>query len=380
MSTTFPLVADRNFLELARTNNTPLLVYQPAEVSHRYQLLKTALPYVHHHFAIKSLPIAPVIETIRDLDGYFDIATNGEIDLLRKAEVPPNHCIHTHPIKRIQDINYALDYGVKHFVVENPAEILKFKGLDKQVVLILRVAFENNLAACNLSAKFGCAHEDCRSLIKLAQSLDLTIGGISFHVGSQMSSSRIHQEAIDWANELYLELEEEGVCFSLLDIGGGFPARYTSQDIALATFLAEIKLPLDRFHSNFPDCQILSEPGRCLAAPAMALITQIVGKKYKNGQHWYYIDDGVYGSFSGQIYDHQQNTVAPLMADSTKSLHSSVVAGPTCDSIDIIDSQAMLPEMEIGDYLITHNIGAYSMATASDFNFVPRANLLTFAG
>jgi ornithine decarboxylase len=379
MSTTFPLVATPNFLDLTRINNTPLLVYQPAEVSHRYQLLKTALPYVHHHFAIKALPIAPVIETIRNLDGYFDIATNGEIDLLRSAEVDPTRCIHTHPIKRLQDINYALEYGVNHFVVENPAEIRKFKGLGKQVVLILRVAFENNLATCNLSAKFGCAQEDCRSLIQLAQSLDLTIGGISFHVGSQMPSSQVHQEAIDWANELYLELEEEGICFSLLDIGGGFPARYTSQDIALATFLAEIKLPLDRFHSNFPDCQILSEPGRCLAAPALTLITQIVGKKYKNGQHWYYIDDGVYGSFSGQIYDHQQNTVAPLL-ESAKPLYSSVVAGPTCDSIDIIDSQAMLPEMEIGDYLITHNIGAYSMASASDFNFVPRANLLTFAG
>jgi ornithine decarboxylase len=378
MSTTFPLVATPNFLDLTRINNTPLLVYQPAEVSHRYQLLKTALPYVHHHFAIKSLPIVPVIETIRNLDGYFDIATNGEIDLLRSTEVDPTRCIHTHPIKRLQDINYALEYGVNHFVVENPAEIRKFKGLGKQVVLILRVAFENNLATCNLSAKFGCAQEDCRSLIQLAQSLDLTIGGISFHVGSQMPSSKIHQEAIDWANELYLEFEGEGICFSLLDVGGGFPARYTSQDIALVTFLAEIKLPLDRFHSNFPDCQILSEPGRCLAAPALTLITQIVGKKYKNGQHWYYIDDGVYGSFSGQIYDHQQNIVAPLVVDSMKPLYSSVVAGPTCDSIDIIDAQAMLPEMEIGDYLITHNIGAYSMASASDFNFVPRANLLTF--
>jgi ornithine decarboxylase len=380
MSITFPLVATPHFLDLARINYTPLLIYQPKEVVTRYQLLKTALPYVHHHFAIKSLPIAPVIETIRDLGGYFDIATNGEIDLLRKAEVAPDHCIHTHPIKRLQDINHALEYGVNHFVVENSAEILKFKGFGAQVVLILRVAFENNLAACNLSAKFGCIQADCRSLIQLAQSLDLTVGGISFHVGSQMPSSKIHQEAIAWANELYLELEEEGVCFSLLDIGGGFPARYTSQDIDLATFLAEIKLPLDRFHSNFPDCQILSEPGRCLAAPALTLITQIVGKKYKNGQNWYYIDDGVYGSFSGQVYDHQQNAVAPLVVEANKLLYSSVVAGPTCDSIDIIDSQAMLPEMEIGDYLITHNIGAYSMATASDFNFVPRANLLTFDG
>jgi ornithine decarboxylase len=380
MSITVPLVAAPHFFDLAKINSTPLFVYQPAEIVEQYQLLKTALPYVHHHFAIKSLPIAPVIATIRDLDGYFDIATNGEIDLLKKTGVDPERCIHTHPIKRPEDINYALKYGVKHFVVENPAEIRKFTGFGERVVLILRVAFENSLAACNLSAKFGCAQEDCRSLIKLAQSLNLTVGGISFHVGSQMPSGKIHQEAIEWANELYLELEEEGVGFSLLDIGGGFPARYTSQDMPLATFLAEIKLPLDRFHSNFPDCQILSEPGRCLAAPALTLITQIVGKKYKNGQHWYYIDDGVYGSFSGQIYDHQQNTVAPLVVDASKPLYSSVVAGPTCDSIDIIDSQAMLPEMEIGNYLITHNIGAYSMASASDFNFVPRANVLTFAG
>jgi ornithine decarboxylase len=377
MSTIFPLVATPNFLDLARIHSTPLLVYKPREVVGIYQLLKTALPYVHHHFAIKSLPIAPVIATIRDLDGYFDIATNGEIDLLRNAQVDPEHCIHTHPIKRIQDINYALDYGVKHFVVENSAEILKFKEFGTRVVLILRVAFENNLTVCNLSAKFGCAQADCRSLIQLAQSLDLTIGGISFHVGSQMPSSKIHKEAITWANKLYIELEEGGIKFSILDIGGGFPAKYTSQDIDLATFLAEIKLPLDHFHSNFPDCNIISEPGRCISAPALTLITQIVGKKYKKGQTWYYIDDGVYGSFSGQIYDKQQNNVTPLV-DSSKPLYSAVVAGPTCDSIDIIDSQALLPDMEIGNYLITHNIGAYSMASATDFNFVPRAKLLTF--
>ncbi len=377
MSITALLAPTSIFLDLAKISETPLLVYQPVEVAAQYQLLTKALPYVEHHFAIKSLPSAAAIKTIRDLDGYFDIATNGEIDLLRDAQVNPEHCIHTHPIKRLQDINYALDYGVKHFIVENPAEILKFRGFGERVVLILRVAFENNLAACNLSAKFGCAQADCRDLIQLAQSLNLTIGGISFHVGSQMPSSKVHQEAINWANNLYLELQEEGIFFSLLDIGGGFPARYTSQDIDLVTFLAEIKLPLDRFHHNFPDCRILSEPGRCLAAPALSLITQIVGKKYKNGQTWYYIDDGVYGSFSGVIYDHQRHIVAPLI-NSTAHCYSSVIAGPTCDSIDIIDDQAILPDMEIGDYLITHNIGAYSMATATDFNFVPRAKLLVF--
>jgi ornithine decarboxylase len=377
MPITFPSIATLSFLELARIHSTPLLVYKPEEVIRQYRLLKTILPYVRHHFAIKSLPITPVIETIRDLDGYFDVATNGEIDLLRNSQVDPEHCIHTHPIKKNQDITYALDYGIQYFVVENPAEIYKFKGFGTQVVLILRVAFENDLAACNLSTKFGCAQADCRSLIQLAQSLDLKIGGISFHVGSQMPSTKVHKEAIDWANKLYLELEEEGILFSILDIGGGFPAQYTSQDIDLATFLAEIKLPLDLFHSNFPDCNIISEPGRCLAASALTLITQIVGKKYKNGQTWYYIDDGVYGSFSGQIYDHQQNSVAPLI-DSSEPLYSSVVAGPTCDSIDIIDFYALLPNMEIGDYLITHNIGAYSMASATDFNFVPRAKLLMF--
>jgi ornithine decarboxylase len=354
---------------------TPLCLFSKQFFQRNYQILQQSLPYLKHHYAIKSLPVIEAVESILELNGYFDVATNGEIELLKLANVAPEHCIHTHPIKKITDIEYALEYGINHFVVDNPAEILKFRTFRDRVRLILRVAFSNKFAQFDLSAKFGCERSDCLDLVDLALQNGLHVSGISFHVGSQMSTSLIHQQAIEWANSFYLELESRGMDLDILDIGGGFPAQYKADDISLVDFCEEIKPALDKFHSNFPECTIVSEPGRCISASTVSLITQIIGKKYKHGQPWYYIDDGVYGSFSANIFDHRQFSVEPL-EHITGEYISSVVAGPTCDSIDIIDRNAMLPEMEIGDYLITHNIGAYSLASCTDFNFVPRAKLV----
>jgi ornithine decarboxylase len=355
---------------------TPLYLFSKQLFQRNYQVLQHNLPYLKHHYAIKSLPVIEAVESILELNGYFDVATNGEIELLKLANVAPQLCIHTHPIKKIRDIEYALEYGISHFVVDNPAEIFKFREFRDRVKLILRVAFANKFAECDLSAKFGCEQSDCLELIDLSLQNGLYVSGISFHVGSQMSTSLIHQQAIEWANGFYLELESRGIDLEILDIGGGFPAQYKEDDINLVDFLTEIKPALDKFHSNFPGCTIVSEPGRCISASAVSLITQIIGKKYKHGQPWYFIDDGVYGSFSANIFDHRHFSVEPL-EHHTGEYISSVVAGPTCDSIDIIDCNAMLPDLEIGDYLITHNIGAYSLACCTDFNFVPRAKLVT---
>lgn len=368
-----------NYQNLLKVNSTPLLLFSKQEFQDNYKLLQQSLPYLKHYYSIKSLPVTVAIESIQELNGYFDVASNGEIDLLKSVNVASQRCIHSHPIKKPVDILYALDYGIEYFIVDNPTEILKFGAFRDRAKLLLRVAFENEFAVCDLSAKFGCEQKDCFDLIDFAMKNEIHIRGISFNVGSQMLTSLTHQQAIEWANEIYLNLESQGIELEVLDIGGGFPTQYKEEDIRLSDFLLEIKPVLDKFHSNFPDCQIISEPGRCISASAVSLITRIIGKRSKNGQPWYYIDDGVYGSFSANVYDHRSFSVEPLEKHNC-TLIPSVVAGPTCDSIDIIDRNAMLPDMNIGDFLITKNIGAYSLASCTDFNFIPRAKLIEDSG
>jgi ornithine decarboxylase len=120
--------------------------------------------------------------------------------------------------------------------------------------------------------------------------------------------------------------------------------------------------------------RVIAEPGRYIAAPAAICVASVMGRALRDGYWWYYLDDGVYGSYSGQMYDHAVYPVAPLAAGG--ALHPSVLAGPTCDSIDVIREKIDLPQLDMGDLVVGRVMGAYTWASASEFNFFPRATVL----
>ena len=157
---------------------------------------------------------------------------------------------------------------------------------------------------------------------------------------------------------------------STLDIGGGFPANYDGSTLAIDDFCAPIREALNAVPA---DIDIIAEPGRYLVAPAVMSISSVIGKADRSGTTWYYIDDGVYGSFSGRIYDHAEYPLRTLKTGNSKAC---VLAGPTCDSIDVIAEDIVLPELEIGDLVIGEMMGAYTAATATDFNSLARASIV----
>jgi ornithine decarboxylase len=352
---------------------SPLLLIDAGRVRAQYARLSAALPGVDLHYAIKCLPHPSVVATLRDAGGFFDLATNGEVDLVRRLGVAAGRCIHTHPIKRDGDIRTALSYGVSHFVVDNPDELRKFAKYRNRVSLLIRVAFRSAEAVCDLSRKFGCSPESVPGLLSLASELRIRVAGLSFHAGSQAGSPQMHVEAIGVCRQLMSAAARQGHALSVLDIGGGFPIDYAKgpEGFSIEEFCAPIRRALD---SIDPAVRIIGEPGRYIAAPCAISVSSVMGRAERDGRWWYYLDDGLYGSYSGQVFDHAKYPIEPLSASGPK--FPSVLAGPTCDSIDVIREDIDLPKLGEGALVEGRIMGAYTWASATEFNFFPKTTVL----
>ena len=352
---------------------SPLLVIDAERVRRQYRRLTAALPGVDLHYALKPLPHSSLITTLMGEGAFFDLATNGEVELVRRLGVDPKRCIHTHPIKRAQDIRNAMEFGVSTFVADNPDEVRKFARLGERARLLLRVSFRSPGAVCDLSRKFGCDPETFLELARLAAGLGVDVQGISFHVGSQAADPAKHVEAIEACAKLLARARREQLgTLDTLDIGGGFPIDYGTPVPDIGRFCAPIRQQLVKLPKRI---RVIAEPGRFIAGPAAIGVASVMGRAQREGHWWYYLDDGLYGSYSGQLYDHARYPVEPLRAGAQQL--PSVLAGPTCDSIDVIAENLMLPKLEIGDLLIGRAMGAYTWASASEFNFFPRATVVS---
>jgi ornithine decarboxylase len=355
---------------LVKRYGSPLLIIDMARVRAQYRRLAAALPGVDLHYALKPLPHAAVIRALESEGAFYDLATNGEVDLVERMGVPAARCIHTHPIKRDSDIRTALNYGVRTFVVDNPDELRKFTKYRNRVLLLLRVSFRNPGAVCDLSKKFGLAPDAVPGLLRLAADLGVRVEGLSFHAGSQPADPAMHVRAIEVCRELMAAAAAAGHRLGTLDIGGGFPVGYGGQSTSIEAYCGPIRAALATLAD---DVRVIAEPGRFIAAPAAVAVSTVMGRALRDERWWYYLDDGLYGSYSGQMYDH---ATYPIEALSSGPTHPAVLAGPTCDSIDVIRENIDLPLLDVGDLVIGRDMGAYTWASASDFNFFPRATVL----
>ncbi len=360
------------YAELVAEHGSPLLIFDPQVLRKQYHALSAALPGVRLYYAVKANPHEAVIRTIDALAGGFDVASSGETDLLLDLKVFGRRTIHTHPIKKDHEIRTALRFGVTTFVVDNLYELKKLVEYRSRVGVLLRLSFRSPTAIVDLSKKFGCTIDEAKQLVLAARELGIHVKGISFHVGSQCECATKHVEAIAASREFMHSMNEyTGAPLNLLDIGGGFPADYAQVGLDIDTFCAPIRKALETLPE---DWDIIAEPGRFLIAPAVTSITTIIGKSIRDQARWYYLDDGAYGSYSGQIYDH---ACYPLQVLRDGDCFPSVLAGPTCDSIDIVAENILLPELEPGDFVMGHQMGAYTAATKTRFNSLPDAKFIT---
>ncbi len=350
----------------------PLLLLDCDIVRQQYQALSNALPNVTLHFALKPLPHPAVVRTLLSEGASFDLATSGEVALVAAHNVPAEKTIHTHPIKRDQDIRDALAYGCSVFVVDNLNELEKFIAYKDEAELLVRLSFRNAEAFADLSKKFGCSPESAIEIMTKAKELGIRIKGLSFHVGSQTASPQKYVDAINVCNELMHKVVSLNLpALSTLDIGGGFPVSYSDQVMPIDEFCK----PINDALAQLPETvMVLAEPGRFIVAQAVTSVASVMGQAERDGKIWYYLDDGIYGSFSGLMFDSGNYPLITLRQDTER--YPSVLAGPTCDSIDVVSENIMLPKLENGDLIIGRMMGAYTSATATDFNFFKRAQCI----
>ncbi|NLA75486.1 MAG: type III PLP-dependent enzyme, partial [Deltaproteobacteria bacterium] len=208
-------------------------------------------------------------------------------------------------------------------------------------------------------------------LIRKASNMGIKVAGISFHAGSQNESPLKYIEALEYCRDICTKAALKKIDLEIIDIGGGFPINYLTPVMPMAQFCSPIIEYIERYFTNYT---VIAEPGRVISGPTMALAARVMGRSRRNGVWWYYLDEGLYGSFSGKMYDHADY---PMLSDRTGKRYNSVIAGPTCDSIDVLYENVSLPLMETGDLLVFNSMGAYTSASASNFNGFPKAKIVT---
>ena len=352
---------------LSQTYPTPFLVLSPSRIIKSISILREYLPEVKIFYAMKSNPNTAILEIIKNLVDGIDVASYGESSICQKMGISSNNIIHTNPVKKETDLVSSVEQGIKWFVIDNIEEIKKVKKLAPRSNLLLRVAIANPHCIVNLSAKFGAQEQDILPILKRAKSAGLNVRGISFHVGSQCTEPDIYYSALKYVRKIFNEANTAGFTFDTIDVGGGFPISYKDALPTLAQFCTVLRKGLREF---FPyDLNFIMEPGRCISGGCITLVTRVIGRAIRNGIPWYYVDDGVYGAFSGKLFDKCDYR---LVSNRSGSLEECVVAGPTCDSIDIVTHNQKLPKLAVSDLLLAPGMGAYTIASATHFNgFAP---------
>ncbi|HZZ70890.1 MAG TPA: type III PLP-dependent enzyme [Pirellulales bacterium] len=375
------MISAQELQALAGTHGTPLFVVDHAALRQNYETFKKHLPRVQAYYAVKANSDPVIVETFYQAGASFDVASMAEFRLVYEniKNLPPqarqdfiwDKIIYANPIKDIKTL-VELDPYKPLVTYDNFAEIGKLKQHAPHAGLILRIRVPNTGAVVELSSKFGASSGEAVDLIQAAFAADLVVEGLSFHVGSQCTNFANYIQALELSASIFKEAHERGFPqVKILDIGGGFPTAY---DEHVRPFPELAEMLNDEFGRLFPpDIEILAEPGRFLVASAATSVAQVIGKSIRDGKQCYYINDGVYHTYSGVIFDHIHY---PIRAFKDGPPRTTAVFGPTCDALDTISLSEQLPELELGDLVYSQNMGAYTHASSTHFNGFPPATVI----
>ncbi len=367
---------------LARRHGTPLFVVDHDALRRNLAEFRRRLPRVQPYYAVKANPDPAIVRTLYRAGASFDVASLPEFMTVHEniAHLPPKErqdfiwdkVIYANPIKDEATLR-ALDPFRPLVTYDNFDEIGKIRRHAPRAGLALRIRVPNTGAMVELSSKFGAAPGEAVDLIAAAHRAGLVVEGLSFHVGSQTTNYDNYIQALALASSIFREAHLRGFRkMNLVDIGGGFPAPY---DANVRPFRDLARLLNREIARLFPEknIEILAEPGRFMVATAATLVARVIGRAERDGKRCYYIDDGVYHTYSGILFDHLRYPVRAFRRGATQP---SAVFGPTCDALDTISMAEPLPDLKIGDLVYTENIGAYSHASATHFNGFPPAKVV----
>jgi len=367
--------------KLAQEHGTPLFVIDHDEIRKSYRAFRKNLPRVQAYFAVKANPDPAIVRTLFQEGSSFDVASFPEFKIVHEniKDMPAKErqdwiwdkIIYANPTKTPATLA-ELDPYKPLVTFDNSDEIQKIKEHAPHAGLALRLRVSNTGAMVELSSKFGASPGEAVDLILEADRAGLVVEGISFHVGSQTTNFENYVQALDLCADVFEEARSRGYTkMNLVDIGGGFPVPYDPTVKPFPELAKIINSELDRL---FPkNIEIIAEPGRFLVASSGYAISEVIGTAVRDGKKCYYINDGVYHTYSGIIFDHCRYPVKAFKRGATQI---SAVFGPTCDALDVISAAENLPTLHRGDLVYSDLIGAYSHASATYFNGFPPSKVV----
>ena len=362
----------QSFLE-KYDNDQAFYIVDLSKIIKQYYRWVHNFPNIKPHYAIKCNPNKVIVSLLAKLGCNFDCASRDEISQVLSCDVSPERIIFANPVKASNQIKYARQEDIDLLTFDSIGELYKIKLYHPKANLLVRIKIDDSKSVCRFSSKFGASPEELDEIFSVAKAIDLNIIGVSFHVGSNCFGLETYSHAIRDSRAAFDKASNLGFTFHMLDIGGGFPAN--SEKLVFEDIATTVKDAIDQyFAEDYPDLEVIAEPGRYMVATSHTLVLNVIGKKEcvdkSSGEKTfkYYLNDGVYGSYNCIHFDYADPKIYPYN-ERDGVTYKSIVFGPTCDSLDTIDKECQLPDLAIGEWVYSENMGAYTISSSSaNFN------------
>jgi ornithine decarboxylase len=352
---------------------TPFLLMDTDRIRRNIARIGKNIPNSAVFYALKANPGAGIADLVNKEQIGFEIASGGELKILASLGVEPSRIISSNPVKSIPFLKMAAEYGVSYFAFDSSEELGKISRYAPGSQVYVRLSVPNEGSEWPLSKKFGLEIDDAVELLSIAEAKGLHPVGITFHVGSQCRNPYNWNIAIDKAMILWEKAERKGIRLNLLNIGGGYPINYTKVVADIDTIERNIARHIAE---KFPrDTKIHLEPGRAVIGDAGILVSSVIGKARRRDEDWLYLDVGVFNGLMESLGGIRYTYVLEAKEGAERRW---TIAGPSCDSFDVIDRNVALPDPETGAIILILSSGAYTVSYASEFNgfAIPRNILI----
>jgi ornithine decarboxylase len=354
---------------------TPFLLIDREKVREKTSLIGRHIKNSKVFYAVKANPDIEILRFLNGLKLRFEIASEGELEILSTMGVEPSRIISSNPVKSLKFLKAAASYGLNRFSFDSTEEVEKLASMVPGCNVYVRLSVPNEGSEWPLSKKFGVELEDAASLLLHAKAKGLTPAGITFHVGSQCTNIYNWNIALDKAKLLWDLAAEKDINLRLLNIGGGYPIKYTKNVVDIETIEKNVN---NLIYERFPgDVEVHIEPGRAVVGDAGIFVTTVIGRARRGDDDWVYIDVGVFNGLMESVGGIKYSYIVESREEARAGKRWTI-AGPSCDSFDVIDKNVSLPEPQVGSLMLILSSGAYTVSYASEFNgfSIPKTVLL----
>jgi len=344
---------------------TPFLLIDSEKIKGKVAMIGRYIRNSKVFYAVKANPDIKILKFLDELKLGFEISSEGELGILSSLGVEPERIISSNPIKSLKFLKMAASYGINYFSYDSTYEVDKLTEFVPGCNVYVRLSVPNEGSEWPLSKKFGVELDEAAGLLSYAKDRGLNPVGITFHVGSQCTNVYNWNIALDKTKALWDKAERGGIKLALLNVGGGYPIRYTKNVVNIETIEKNVS---SLIHDKFPEAtEIHIEPGRAVVGDAGILVTTVIGKARRADGEWLYIDVGVFNGLMESVGGIKYSYIVESYKHARYKKRWTI-AGPSCDSFDVIDKNVALPEPDVSNLILILSSGAYTVSYASEFN------------